>query len=511
MTTFGCSGDATEVVRDDAGDLGFEDLGPGAQPVDAASLPPCTLAGDVEATLLRPRCATSGCHTALDLAGGLDLQSPSIRSRLSGTRALTCAGQTLLVPGRPDESYLVAKLLPRPGCGAVMPLNAAAFTADEVACVRRWVAEHRPGVDADAGASTSDLGPRDAGAAEASTPCAESDRDGDGFGTDRSCATRDCDDTNLSIYPGATEACNGLDDDCNGRVDDGFVTAACGVGACRREAPLCVNGRFQACTPATPSVEVCDGVDNDCDGEVDEGVAPMRCGMGRCERTVMCAGGRFAACVPGAASAEVCDGVDNDCDGQVDENFRAAVEQTSYTQLAMRHDGCNQTSRSGPACNAAINRFCNGRGCATTGFGPVENSGDVSVVTCVRGATQNTSYTELARAHDGCNGSSQRMGPECNAAIHRYCAGRGFVSGFGPLENSGDFAAVSCLSAGAATLVNTRYSELSGSHAGCTQGVRWGPDCNAAIHRFCAGRGFASGFGPVENNGDFAAVVCVSR
>jgi hypothetical protein len=42
-------------------------------------------------------------------------------------------------------------------------------------------------------------------------------------------------------------------------------------------------------------------------------------------------------------------------------------------------------------------------------------------------------------------------------------------------------------------------------------GERFGPNCNAAINRFCAGRGFVGGFGPVENDGPNAFVVCVSR
>jgi hypothetical protein len=44
------------------------------------------------------------------------------------------------------------------------------------------------------------------------------DEDEDGFGA----CTGDCDDGNPDIHPGATEVCNGLDDDCNGPADDGI-------------------------------------------------------------------------------------------------------------------------------------------------------------------------------------------------------------------------------------------------------------------------------------------------
>ena len=51
----------------------------------------------------------------------------------------------------------------------------------------------------------------------ASIASAQVDADGDGFET-----PIDCDDTNAAVYPGATEICDGLDNDCNGQVDEGF-------------------------------------------------------------------------------------------------------------------------------------------------------------------------------------------------------------------------------------------------------------------------------------------------
>jgi hypothetical protein len=77
---------------------------------------------------------------------------------------------------------------------------------------------------------------------------------------------------NMSNMP---ELCNGVDDNCNGVVDEGdFGVWTCGVGECARTVPQCQNGVMvasSACVPGQPSAEVCDGKDNNCNGQVDEG------------------------------------------------------------------------------------------------------------------------------------------------------------------------------------------------------------------------------------------------
>jgi hypothetical protein len=90
------------------------------------------------------------------------------------------------------------------------------------------------------------------------------------------------------------EVCNGLDDDCDGVVDNGFpLGAACDngqTGACRTTGVIvcAANVMGVTCTaaPGVPSVESCNLVDDDCDGQTDENAscpnAQDACVVGQC-------------------------------------------------------------------------------------------------------------------------------------------------------------------------------------------------------------------------------------
>jgi hypothetical protein len=131
------------------------------------------------------------------------------------------------------------------------------------------------------------------------------------------------------------EVCNGIDDDCNGQVDDApGVGAVCtaGIGACERGGfAVCNPERGEvtcAAVPAAPAAERCNGVDDDCDGHVDEDFtlgSPCTSGLGPCTRQgqLACAPDGTTACdaIPGPPSRELCNGVDDDCDGQVDNGL----------------------------------------------------------------------------------------------------------------------------------------------------------------------------------------------
>ena len=144
------------------------------------------------------------------------------------------------------------------------------------------------------------------------------------------------------------EICNGIDDDCDGRIDNRPGTpnpiqrpCSSNVGACEIGVSLCQMGVFNGCDGILPAEEECNGIDDDCDGISDEiglacgpaldigNVGECRVGLRRCLYSECEAGadrcdadGYDRTC-DGAAgpSEEVCDGRDNDCDGDADEGL----------------------------------------------------------------------------------------------------------------------------------------------------------------------------------------------
>jgi hypothetical protein len=135
------------------------------------------------------------------------------------------------------------------------------------------------------------------------------DLDGDGFSASAGGGGDDCNDSNASVYPGATELCDGLDNDCDAFVDNAPDQDGDGFGPCDGD---CDDTNTQV---GPFAAEVCnDGLDNDCDGLVDE--SPDGDGDG----FTVCGGDcddDDDSVYPGAADLPG-DGIDSDCDG-IDE------------------------------------------------------------------------------------------------------------------------------------------------------------------------------------------------
>jgi len=137
-----------------------------------------------------------------------------------------------------------------------------------------------------------------------------------------------------NIAPGSVaETCNGVDDDCNNTVDDGYnIGGMCsvGMGGCSEQGKFICDGMGGAkcdVMPKTPTAETCDGFDNDCDGTVDNGLGLgtlCTSGMGECVASgvAICDGMGGVTCsgLPGTPVFEICaDAKDNDCDGVIDD------------------------------------------------------------------------------------------------------------------------------------------------------------------------------------------------
>ena len=111
------------------------------------------------------------------------------------------------------------------------------------------------------------------------------DGDGDGYGM--GCANGpDCNDNDRNLFPGNTEVCDGKDNNCNNLVDEGISgvgdQCSAGQGACAvTGARICSTNGQVVCdaSPRTPAaMDMCgDGIDNDCNGVVDDGCPAPAC------------------------------------------------------------------------------------------------------------------------------------------------------------------------------------------------------------------------------------------
>jgi len=137
--------------------------------------------------------------------------------------------------------------------------------------------------------------------------------------------TCECGDDNI----GATKGCSSSND---------FGTCF-GFETCQGDAG------WSACDAQAPMMEICDGLDNDCNGLIDDAlVASMPCSQdnefGSCEGVALCQGQSGWVCQAAMPAAEECDFVDNDCDGQVDEVFKLGSKYVTPAHCGTCNNEC---------------------------------------------------------------------------------------------------------------------------------------------------------------------------
>ncbi len=187
-----------------------------------------------------------------------------------------------------------------------------------------------------------------------------------------------------------TEVCNGIDDDCDGALDDGnpgsgVACTSSGLGECQPGLTTCIAGA-NACNPInTPAaLDLCDGLDNDCNGAVDDGNYALTDANGN---PFPCSTGLPGVCAPGTVAcngvngfgcnatiqpgqfAEHCDGLDNDCDGQTDEGFPVGQVCSQVVSPSCTINGtfvCDNSSATGTSCSS-VPGVPNGEICSNLG------------------------------------------------------------------------------------------------------------------------------------------------
>ena len=196
------------------------------------------------------------------------------------------------------------------------------------------------------------------------------DMDGDGFSVEE-----DCDDNDPAAFPGGAEICDGLDNDCDGTVDnnasdafewygdadgDGFGDAAQLTQACT--APLGYVPADGDCDdadsrvyPTAPETDCTDPIDYNCDGSVGYADADGD-GSPACEDCDDAEGTAF----PGGT--EICDAIDNDCDGDVDDS---ALDASTW-YIDYDADGFGSSSYTEQACEQPIGFTDNDLDCDDT-------------------------------------------------------------------------------------------------------------------------------------------------
>jgi len=214
----------------------------------------CT-AADVPTKLFPQKCAGSGCHSpgsGTDApANDLDLVSPGVEPRVNGVAAQGCGGQTLVVGGDADKSFLFHKVADaKPACGSRMPVGKTLSSAEQ-ACLRGWIASlsSKPG---DAGADTGPVGCA-GGLMSCGTTCVDTNTDPQNCGgCGKACSGQPCSGGKcVAMCPTTTTNCSGS---CIDTKTDANNCGACGKACAAGE--VCTDGACACGAPVSFATDI---------------------------------------------------------------------------------------------------------------------------------------------------------------------------------------------------------------------------------------------------------------
>ncbi len=232
------------------------------------------------------------------------------------------------------------------------------------------------------------------------------DADSDGFGsvgsTQTACSastgyvsnSTDCNDSSAVSYPGATEICDGLDNNCDGSTDEGVLTTfyqdndGDGFGAVAETQAACAAPSGYVtdntdCDDASATVfpsatEIADnGIDEDCDGADLNSLDVDDDGDGYSENAGDC-NDADATLSPG--TTETCDGIDNNCDSSADEGLSDCVDGVPVDLPDDPIDVATELDTTAATTTAAAIEFL------YTGTDPIQTGVDADTIDATRAA-----------------------------------------------------------------------------------------------------------------------------
>ena len=211
-------------------------------------------------------------------------------------------------------------------------------------------------------------------------------------------ASGDCNDSTKEIFPGALDICDGLDNDCNGKIDDAplqtfyrdydrdsygsptVTTVACVKPSGYVPVAGDCNDRKATVYPGAP--ELNDSLDNNCNGVVDENAALKtfyrdadKDGYGNASAKttaylqpagyVLTAGDCNDANVAiHPTAAELCDGIDNDCNGVIDDRLTLKTFYQDYDKDGYGNAAVKKAACAAPAGYVSVSGDCNDKNAA---------------------------------------------------------------------------------------------------------------------------------------------------